>query len=274
MHVVTGLPRSGSTLFCNLLNQNPDFYASSTSILAGLVHSFSRTVSDEIETKSNLASVEQRSRRSLRAMCNAWHQEPKIIFDKGRGWVHNLLILKDIYPAAKVIILIRDLREVLASIEKHHRANPILDLTAVAAQRGLTHRTQALFSADGIVGHCLMGIQDILARNLDVFWIKFEDFAQRPGQIMVDLYKYLEEPIYNHNFDNVKNVSEEADNLYLNKFPHKGEGKIALPPTSWPNYMSANLAESLMEQFAWYNDKFGYAIKARSGRLDVTPIHR
>ena len=53
-NVVCGLPRSGSTLLCNLLNQNPEVYASSTSIVPVILGSTSNIISNSPEFKSLL----------------------------------------------------------------------------------------------------------------------------------------------------------------------------------------------------------------------------
>lgn len=37
IHLMAGLPRSGSTLMCNILNQNPRFHATSTSGILDIV---------------------------------------------------------------------------------------------------------------------------------------------------------------------------------------------------------------------------------------------
>ena len=37
IHMIAGLPRSGSTLLCNILNQNPRFHATSTSGILEIV---------------------------------------------------------------------------------------------------------------------------------------------------------------------------------------------------------------------------------------------
>ncbi len=37
IHFVAGLPRSGSTLLCNILNQNPKFHATATSGILDIV---------------------------------------------------------------------------------------------------------------------------------------------------------------------------------------------------------------------------------------------
>ncbi len=99
MHVITGLPRSGSTLLCNILNQNPRFFAGSTSPLPTLLANIISTWSTQIEITSDLLhdreAAQARMLRAMREFCNAWYSdkvnETPVIFDKSRHWMHYTL---------------------------------------------------------------------------------------------------------------------------------------------------------------------------------------
>ena len=58
IHFITGLPRSGSTLLCNVLNQNPEFYAGSTSPLPALVNTLVNCLSNSPEVQAALIKSE------------------------------------------------------------------------------------------------------------------------------------------------------------------------------------------------------------------------
>jgi sulfotransferase len=78
MNVICGLPRSGSTLLCNILNQNPKFWASSTSTLPQLLGTSINVWSNSLEMKGELVTdregTEKKLHRSLKAFCDAWHE--------------------------------------------------------------------------------------------------------------------------------------------------------------------------------------------------------
>ena len=109
-HVVTGLPRSGSTLLCNILNQNPDFYASSTSplpfLLSGLVHAWSTSVEVKGLLDNHKEETEDRIQACSQGLLNDWYEckNVKTVFDKSRMWSGNLLMLQKVLPAAKMIV--------------------------------------------------------------------------------------------------------------------------------------------------------------------------
>lgn len=272
MHVIAGLPRSGSTLLCNLLNQNPRFFASSTSELPVMVGKMIHHFSTGVEIKGDLArdrkETEDRMRNAVRAYIAAWyaHQEPKIVFDKSRAWTHHTLALRDLYPESKIIVLVRDLREVFASIEKQHRRTPLLDDVGTAQGKTIFDRADKGFSPGGMMGNPLQGIKDIMDRGLDALFVRFEDLTEYPERTMNKIYCYLMEEEFEHDFDNVVNTATDPDYLYNFKFPHKGEGKVESPPAQWQSYMSDEMGATIMGRFGWFNDRFRYGVRPMGQR--------
>lgn len=261
-HAITGLPRSGSTLLCNVLAQNPKFYASSTSVIAPSVAGLTNLWSNSPEVKSDLAHdkdrTEKRLQRTLKAMIDCWYvdEKSKTVFDKSRGWAMHSLVLQQIYPQAKIIAMVRDLRSVFASIEKQHRKNPILDHTTGQPIAG---RADQMFSPDGMIGGPVMGVLDLIARQPPgMVVIQYETFVQNPQMIMEKLYAELGEKPCEHDFEAVKNTATDLDALYLNKFPHEGSGKIE-PGEGWQEYVPSGLASQIMGRFPNYNQAFGYS---------------
>lgn len=267
MHVITGLPRSGSTLLCNILNQNPDFWASSTSTLPQLFSNLINTWSNSPEIKGDLSrdkeETEKRLASALKGLCDGWYKDKqvkeKVVFDKSRGWCHHLLALRKVYPESKAIIIVRDLREVFASIEKQHRKNATLDEAKDPTAKTIYGRADNMFSPNGLVGGPIEGIEDTIRRKLDCLYVKFENLAEHTKSIMGEIYKYLEVDPFDHDFDDVKSTATDPDGLYLYKYPHKGEGKVEPPPIDgWKEYVSDDIANLLMGKFQSYNKFFGY----------------
>lgn len=265
MHVICGLPRSGSTLYCNVLNQNPELWASSTSILpslcATLVHAWSISPELKVVLSGNREETEERLKDILRTVCEKWHgdKEGRLVFDKSRAWSHNLLMLYSIYPDAKVIVTVRDLREVFASIEKQHRRTGFLDEASDLKGKTIFDRADNQFSPEGVIGAPLKGIKDILDRRLPVHWVKYESFAKSPEHAMAKLYEFLNcAPYGDHDFNNVEGTAEDPDWLYLHKFPHEGTGRIEPSEPCWQKYMSDEIGDMISKKFDWFQEEFGY----------------
>ncbi len=208
-NVVTGLPRSGSTLLCNVLNQNPKFFASDTSILPGVVSKMINQWSNSTELRGMLINRKEELvdtlRRICRGICLNWHnRESPTIFDKSRGWTANLLLLFELFPQAKAIVTIRHPLNIIASAEKQHRkSGVVLNDGAIP----LRERIEGLIGKGGMVVGSMVGTLDIIHRKLQnrVFILRCEDFTEDPRTTMMRIYSYLEEPYFDHNF-NVENV--------------------------------------------------------------------
>jgi sulfotransferase len=267
MHVIAGLPRSGSTLLCNILNQNPAFHASSTSILPTLVGQSVKTWSDSPEMKGELHRNAEATRvklaKALRGFCEGWyHQqlaEGRTIFDKGRGWAANAMLLREVFPDSKIILCVRDLREVFASVERQHQKVPTLDGSENPLAKTVWERQHQLFSPGGLIGQQILSLLDIVRRRLDALHVRYEAFVEQPKKTMLQIYEYLGiDPFEEHDFDDVKNTAMDVDALYLNKFPHKGEGKVQPATGSWKDVFTADVAEAIMQRYPLFNDVFGY----------------
>lgn len=265
-NVICGLPRSGSTLLCNLLNQNSRFHASSTSPLGGLIALADGLLSNSTEIKGALGrdrkATEERVRRTLNGTIRGWYHEHrrKIVFDKSRGWGNQILLLRALWPNSKVIVTVRDIRDVFASFEKQHRKSALF---AHGPGNLLEQRLRVQFSPPcvelpqgGMIGGPLSHIRDMLQRGLDVHFFILERFCRQPQIEMERLYCYLMEERFEHDFENVENVSDEPDHLYHFKFPHQGSGKVEPPPPCWPQFMSIETAKRITDDYGWFFNRF------------------
>lgn len=262
LHTITGLPRSGSTLLQNILNQNPRFHATSTSPLSYMVSSIVNTASNAIEFKAmlqdNRQTAEDKLANSIRAFIESWHSGKEVIFDKSRTWASNALMLSQLYPNTKLIVMVRDLRAVFASIEKQHRKSPILDDTPTIQGKAIYDRADKLFGPEGVIGMPIIGVEDLVRRNLkNVIWVQYEAFIQNPKITINRIYSETGEDAFEHDFENIINTAQDPDGHYLYKFPHEGSGKVQAQE-DWRQYLSEDLATIIMQRFAYYNQVFGY----------------
>lgn len=266
IHVVTGIPRSGSTLLCNVLNQNPAFYAGSTSPLPELIGTFIHQSSNCVEVKSALARdgerVTLKLTRMVREMIYSWYsdRDEDVVFDKSRGWSFNAVLLHEMFPRLKLVACVRDLRNVFGSVEKQHRKTPVFDLAASPNEKTVFARADTMLAPEGLIGQSVVGVQDMMARMRDnVYVLHYEAFTMDPRTKLMEIYDFIEEPWFDHNFDNVENTSEDLDALYLNKFPHEGSGKVT--PTNrgeWAEYLTPELGGLIHGRYPQYNQMFGY----------------
>ena len=125
----SSLPRSGSTVFQNILNQDPRFYASSTSGMFELIFAARANYTDGPEFKAQDACTMKKAfcgfcRDGIFGYYNAITDKQYVI-DKSRGYVAHYGFIDSFYPKPKIICLVRALPDILASMEKMYRGNPL-----------------------------------------------------------------------------------------------------------------------------------------------------
>ena len=278
-HAVSGLPRSGSTLLCNLLNQNPAFHASSTSPMAATFEGIHRFWSGSSEVRSDLArdkeATQERLRRTSQAMLEGWyadHEEP-VIFDKGRGWATIADAMVSVIPRFKIILCVRDPRDVFASIESKHQEFPIFT-PEPAHPSTLYQRANQMFSPQGLIGGPMTQAEDLARRQHPaVIPVLFEKLTEDPESTLKRVYAHLEIEYYpEHDFENVEDSATDLDALYLNKYPHHHEtGHVQKPSTNWMHSVPMDIASAILERYPTFCKTFGYNPPTMIGGLPVHP---
>lgn len=272
-HVICGLPRSGSTLLANVIDQREDVHVSATSCLPAVLAHCSRVWTEAPELKSELIrnrmTTEARMRYALHGLVNGWYHDvrDRVVFDKSRLWNHHVRLLEWLYPDAHMIVVVRDLRSVLASLEKQHARTAIFDAANTPQEKTLFHRSNGYFSPDGLVGSCIDGVEDMLRRRPDnVHFVRYEDFVKRPKTTLRELYEDIGMTDFEHDFDDVKNTTgTDVDGLYLHKFPHYGEGKVEERADEWERWVSDDLSQQLTAKYRGYNSAFKYDGQVTNG---------
>lgn len=280
-HVVCGLPRSGSTLLCNLLNQHPKIYASSTShvphALAMLTTSHTRSPELKSSAIREHTRTLDRLRKAMRGYIDGWYDGvAEIVVDKSRLWNSHLQLLSWLDPSIRAIICVRDLRSVFASIEQRHVETPMFDEADNILQKTLTQRAETMFSPEGIIGSPLIGIEDAIKREPEnKLFLRYEDLVRSPRHSFDAIYKFLDLPFFEHDFEHVENVAEDVDALYHFKYPHEGCGKVQPSNDSsmWERWVDPILSIKILNRYPlFYQTVYPNAWKEHENRLQPNPI--
>lgn len=266
LHAICGLPRSGSTLLVNVLNQNPAFYASSTSALGPTVGRTLQFWSNAVELKNDLIhdkeGAENRMSRTVRGMANAWYEdrEEPFVFDKGRGW----LVIADqcsfLWPQMRLICCVRDSREIFASILRQHLRYPLLQ--EAADGETIYARAERLFDPKGMVGGPITYVEDVMAKKMkNVIPLIYETFVENPKSELQKLYAELGLDWWDgHDFEDVQDTATDVDGLYHDKYPHHDStGRIEKRPATWPEVVPGEIANLIANRYPTFMRLFGYA---------------
>jgi sulfotransferase len=236
---LAGFPRSGSTLLCNLLAMHPNIAATASSPLCNIVQNMRRQWSDDpfllAQLDQNFEQVHNRLTRSTRSFMETFSDYGKnITVDKNRGWIFNVETLRHLDPDFKMIICLRDLRDIYASVERRHRRSLMIEFPDHMEHNHVDGRASALLEQSGIIGNIWQGIYN-LGDIPDImehcyFW-KYEDFLKNPQETMDDLFEWLGEESHEIDFDNIVQSTFESDSWYRMKYPHSIKSKFGYPAT-------------------------------------------
>jgi sulfotransferase len=217
---ITGLPRSGSTLLTNVLVQNPKFHSTATSSFLDLL----------LQLRDNWKNLEghkafpdgQDRWDVIRAVSQSYHKTNKrIIFDKNRGWTNHIELAEKISgKKAKLIACVRDMSDICASFEKLFRDNrgedEIHGEFNNPKMRTLDSRIELWTSDEGVIGRPYVSLVDAYKRGLGdrIFILPYEEWTSQPETWFRKMYEFLEEPYFNHDFQNVEQFIRENDAGY------------------------------------------------------------
>lgn len=213
-HFISGLPRSGSTLLTSILNQNPRFHSSITDPLASLVKGVIEHSQDSPGMKSEVPV--QRRRNLVKHLFEGYYQDvdKPVIFNTNRAWTYLTNVVLDLYPNSKFIVCVRDIKWVLDSFECAHRRNPFSVNTVTGGLgKSVYQRTEELMKEDGVVGFPYVGIKQAItsADQHSLFLLEYEQLCKDPSRMIASVYTFLNEPMFDHDFDNVAASWDEYD---------------------------------------------------------------
>jgi sulfotransferase len=263
----SSLPRSGSTLLQNIMGQNPDFYVTPTSGALELVFGARANYTNSPEFKAQDADSMKLAFRSfcrdgILGFYNSL-TDKKYVIDKSRGWGYYRDFLDFFYPNPKIICMIRDPRSILSSMEKNYRKNPDKAhmLTSDSEMRNITteQRIDSWVNSQP-VGLAFQRLHEIIRQNKDknMLFIKFEDFTLNPAKEIIKVYKYLEIDQYNHDFNNVEQITKEDDEVYGVFGDHKIKSVVQQIKPDYNEILGTNAAKWIKNNYSWFYEYFKY----------------
>ena len=266
----SSLPRSGSTMFQNIMGQNPDFYVTPTSGLLDMLWSARQTFNGLPETK---AQDHETMRKALIGFCRGGLEgyfnaitNKKYILDKSRGWGIYRDFANLFYPDPKIICFVRDLKDVVTSFEKIHRENKPMfdDLRDEQNARGTTihKRVDEWVNPVNPVGRALERLFEIFRMGYDdkILIIKYEEFCLYPETHMRRVYDYLGIDQFEHNFDKIEQITIEDDDAFgIGRNIHQIRPRLEIKNSEANKILGPDICDWLYQTYRWYYDRFGYS---------------
>ncbi|HJP97758.1 MAG TPA: sulfotransferase [Rhodanobacteraceae bacterium] len=216
-HFVSGLPRAGSTLLAAILKQNPRFQAGMTSPVADIMG----VVVAEMSSKNDFSyAISDEARVSvLRGLVENFYaaqSDAEVVFDTSRLWCSRIQMLDTLFPKAKIVACVRPLPWVLDSMERLVRKQPVnvSKVFRFDTNTTLYSRVQALTDPRGMVGFSFQAIKDAFYGQYaagHLMLLTYETLTKNPEAALRAVYKFIGEPWFEHDFDNVEYGASEFD---------------------------------------------------------------
>lgn len=257
LHFIAGLPRSGSTMICNILKQNPKVHAVAVSGLATVFNSIHMNW-DGVEFHKEYPN-QQAKLNVLNATLNSYHEhiDKPIIFDKDRMWVSKISLIESVTQSqVKILCCVRNPAEILASFEKIRRNNPtkatLADL-ALGEKTSIAARAYYFSGPDGALGMAHTALKDAITHGyLDrLLFVDYNVFCNTPKAQMKRIYDFFELPEYEHEFDSIEQT--EVYNDLVSHLPnlHKIKPKLEKTTVNCVEHLGLDLYNQYNSQIFW-----------------------
>ncbi len=204
---LVALPRSGNTLFASIMNQNPEIAATPNSITLEIMK-------DLFLLKNTDVFLNYPDHKSLDNVLDSvydiyykdWPQ--RIIIDRGPVMTpaNFQLVKKHFKQPFKCIVILRDLMDVLASYMQWYTENS----DAFPNRFNLNsdeEKLSMIMNKDGAVAKDLEAIKNAYNYPDICHFVKYDDIVLNPEQEFRKIYKFLNEPYFDHRFNNVDQVN-------------------------------------------------------------------
>jgi sulfotransferase len=224
-YFMAGLPRSGSTLLSSILNQNPKFYSGPSSPVLGAMFAVEQDFMGN-ELYHGYPKPDQ-VREIIGNIPHHFYsdvQQP-VVFDKNRAWTARVPYIEGyIGEQAKILVPVRRIDEILTSILTMIHRNPFQEgqprINFVDEQLIKTdipindlNRCMYLLGEGGIVYESLNAIMEGFTQNMNdkMHFVDYNDLVDNPEKIMEDIYDFIGEEFYDHDFESISNIHREDD---------------------------------------------------------------
>ena len=217
-----GLPRAGNTLLGSIINQNPKVAVTANSIIADMLGElYTLQNSDIFKNFPDHRSFDSVTKSLFDNYYKDWSQD--YIIDRGPwGLPINLKFLKEIQEDIRILVLVRNVEEILASFIKWSQREPTSFVNQYEAKT-IEEKCDMLMKTDGQIVKELIGVKHLLDHQpRDMYHIvEYNDLCDNPKQTIEGIYDFLGIYRFNHRYINL-------DQFYVNgmKYDDKivGEG--------------------------------------------------
>jgi len=204
---LVAMPRSGNTLFASIMNQNPAIAATPNSITLEIIKDlFLLKQTDVFLNYPDHKSLDNVLDVVYDTYYKDWPQ--RIIIDRGPVMTTGnfSLMQKHFKRPFKCIVILRDVMDVLASYMQWYTKN--LDAFPNRFNcKNDEEKLSMIMNKKGAVAKDLEAIKNAYNYPELCHFVKYDDMVTQPEQEFKKIYEFIDEPYFNHRFNNVNQVS-------------------------------------------------------------------
>jgi sulfotransferase len=188
--------------------------------------------------------------------------QPASVLDRSRTWLAHIEMIELLLgEPVKVIVPVRDVRDILASLEMLWRKQKALSQFPAEAFAGATFESvwgRCKFwmdEKDGWLGLAYTRLRDARDRGFGdrLHLVQYEALTAWPEDVLKDFYDFLDEEPFDHNLAQVETVIRENDQAYGIPGLHAVRPIIEPRDHIWPEILGA-----VAEPYAVLNEALGY----------------
>ena len=241
---LNGLPRAGNTLFSSIMNQNPDVAVTANSICADMMGElFMLRYTDIFKNFPDHKSFNNVAKSVFENYYKDWKQD--YIIDRSPwGFPINLKFLKETRSNIKIIVLVRDIIEILASFIRWSQKEPTSFVNQYTAKT-IEEKCNMLMNKDCQIVKELIGVKHLLDHQpKEIYYlVEYNNLIEHPKKTIDSIYKFLDIPNFKHRFTDLDQF--EVNGMKYNE-DIVGEGlhTIKINNISKTNYDAYNIIPS------------------------------
>jgi sulfotransferase len=192
---------------------------------------------------------------SMRAFLRAWYHDATapVVVDKNRAWLHAIEMLLHLDPGAKLIVCLRELGQIYASVEAQHQRTILLDFIDHLADYDRLGRADMLFAKDKAIGAPLISLHAVLdlPRTVQehVYFVRFEDLMAKPEACMAHLHQWLGVAPADVDLNALPVGPRESDSHYHMKYGHRRSERLSRPEL---HPVPARIQAQIESAYAWF----------------------
>lgn len=253
-YFLAGLPRSGNTLLASIINQNKNITITPNSYVSEIIFRI-ENIKTEMQGVSNFPDLKSFDNVNNNVFHNYYsHWNSKYIIDRSCwGTPYNLQMLKSYCPNdIKIIVLFRDLDEILASFVRWSQNNPKNFLEKFSS---IEDKCDFLMNPEGQIMKQLYSYNNLLNsenRKYAIF-INYKELVNDSKNTISKIYDFLNLEEYNHQYKDLSQI--EINSIkYIDDIYGKNLHKVKSNNIELSNYCPTDyIPQNILNKYQKYN---------------------